>query len=138
MAAVSITTDEVALETGNLHAQPRALANESVLAGRAVCLLTSGECIHAFAGSTAEYANACGIALNSAEAGQAVTFQTTGVIDLGAAAGMTIGKVYYLYADGAICPESDLSGGDYTTIVGVAETARLLRLAINATGIERA
>lgn len=138
MAAVSITTDEVALETGNLHAQPRAVANESVLAGRVVCLLANGECIHASAANTQDDANACGLALNSAEAGQAVTFQTTGVIDLGASAGMTVGKVYYLYADGQICPESDLSQGDYTTVIGVAETARLLRIAINATGIERA
>lgn len=140
MAMVTVSSDEVAIDTGNLHTMPRGTAGETIIAGYVVCIdEAAGVIIHANAGNAADQAVVVGVALNAAEEGQAVTYQNSGVVDLGSSAAMTIGRVYYLYsADGRIVPESDLSAGLYTTIVGVAESASLLRLAINATGIERA
>jgi hypothetical protein len=77
-----------------------------------------------------------GIALHGAAAGQPLKIQTRGPVTLGAGSAMTAGLVYVLSATaGGIAPNADIASGNRVTILGVAESASVLRLTINATGI---
>lgn len=78
-----------------------------------------------------------GIALCSCPAAnQRVTFQTSGIIDIGAT--VTQGVLYVVSANaGGICPQSDLASGSAVLIVGVGtSTAEQIQLAIADTGLE--
>ena len=70
----------------------------------------------------------CGIALDSAPgAGQYFTVLLAGQINLGAA--LSIGQVYAVSCSGIagnIAPYSDLIGGNFVTILGVAVSASVL------------
>ncbi len=62
-----------------------------------------------------------GIALNTAGTSQPLHVQTSGVITIGAT--VAVGTVYTTSATaGGIAPSSDLSTGEYTSIIGVALT----------------
>lgn len=76
-----------------------------------------------------------GIALHGAADGQPITYQTGGVINLGAT--LTVGEVYVLSAAaaGGIAPVGDLTSGNFVSVIGVATTAALLQMGIINSGV---
>lgn len=76
-----------------------------------------------------------GMALNSAAAGQPVEVLQDGRVTVGAV--LTVGTVYVASAAGAVAPVADLASGDYTTVLGVAETTSILRYRPLTAGVER-
>lgn len=75
-----------------------------------------------------------GIALNNASNGQPLAVLTGGDVTIGAA--ITAGVAYYLSANaGGICPVADLTTGMYPTVLGVAKSATVLHVDINASGV---
>lgn len=85
---------------------------------------------------SAALANVIGIALNGGSSGQPITYAYEGDINLGAT--LIVGETYIVSdTAGAIAPVADIST-NFVTVLGVARTAALLQLKINATGIQRA
>jgi len=136
MADLSITAAEVLWVSG-----PKETKNAKVA-------ITAGEVVFDSAG---EYdladndvdeatANARGIALNNAAAGQPLSIiNTSGVVTLGASALVVEGAVYVLSSTaGGIAPAADLGSSDYTTVLGVGNGANGLDMAINASGEQTA
>ena len=87
--------------------------------------------------NTAARANAVGIALNGASDGQIVNYITEG--DLTAGATLVVGQIYAVSdaAAGGIAPYSDLTTGDFVTILGIARTAAILDVDIQVGGIAK-
>ena len=75
-----------------------------------------------------ESSTCCGIAAESASAGQPVGVFTAGTIAVGAT--VVTGAVYCLSAanPGGIAPNADIAGGDYTTVLGIGLTGQNLQL----------
>jgi head-tail adaptor len=79
--------------------------------------------------ATAGVRDVFGIALHGASLDQPLMVQTEGDINLGAT--LAVGTVYVLSgAAGAIAPSTDLSTGEYTTVLGVASAANNLEMKI--------
>jgi hypothetical protein len=78
-----------------------------------------------------------GVATNSASSGQTVEYVTEGPYTAGAT--LTVGIVYGVSANaaGAIAPITDLASTNFVTVLGVATTAALLKLKINASGVAK-
>lgn len=75
-----------------------------------------------------------GIALNGASAGQPVSVIVSGPVTIGAA--VTAGVAYYLSGNpGGICPVADVAPGDYPAIIGMAISATVLDVKIQAPGV---
>ncbi|WP_454914988.1 hypothetical protein [Xanthobacter sediminis] len=75
-----------------------------------------------------------GIALNSAAAGQPLSVARNGDITLGAV--LTAGTAYYLSdTPGGICPVADVGSGEYVVLLGLAKSASVLGLSVQATGV---
>lgn len=84
--------------------------------------------------ATIEARTAHGIALDSAAAGQPVTVQKAGDITLGG--GLVAGTAYYLSATpGALCPVADVVTGSAVCQIGLAKSATVLAIAIQAPGV---
>jgi predicted transcriptional regulator len=113
-------------------------AGEAIDAGQVVYQKSSdGKLWLADAVTAAANAQAKGIALNDAAAGQPVTYAKSGGVDVGAT--LTVGTVYVLSATsggGNICPVADLVADDYVTILGPATAADNLALNIDITGVQ--
>lgn len=78
-------------------------------------------------------AKALGIFLTPASTGGFALLALSGPVNLGAT--LSVGQTYAVSrAKGAVCPITDLTTGDYVTILGVASSTSLLTLAINASG----
>lgn len=102
-------------------------SNAAVTAGNAVAADSSGNWGPAAASSAIlSGSSGIGVALDSAPGtGQGFQVWTSGTINLGAT--LQIGQVYVVSnTSGAICPYSDLTAGQYVTVLGVAITAALL------------
>ena len=79
-------------------------------------------------------AEATGIALFAADADGYTIMLTGGSIDLGTT--LVVGTTYVVSATkGAIAPITDLATGNYSTILGTATTAALLKMNIAASGV---
>jgi hypothetical protein len=75
-----------------------------------------------------------GIAMNSASLGQPLSIQKSGDITLGAT--LVANTAYYLSdTAGGICPLADVGAGEYTSLVGIAISTSVLRLAFVYTGV---
>lgn len=75
-----------------------------------------------------------GIALNGASDGQPLAVLRGGEVTIGAA--VAPGVAYYLSdTPGGICPVADLLAGEYPAIVGIAESATVLRVKIQEAGV---
>jgi hypothetical protein len=119
-------------------------AHDHVTAGATI---TAGMPVYADTADANEYkasmANALatakcnGIALNGASNGQPLTIQRSGEINLGAT--LVVGETYVVSdaTAGKIRPLADLGAADYPVILGVAKTASILKLSINAPGIAK-
>lgn len=79
-------------------------------------------------------ANGLAIALNGASAGQPITVQTDGDITIGGA--LTAGVAYYLSdTPGGICPVADVGSGEYSVVLGIAESAAVLAFKPQYSGV---
>lgn len=79
--------------------------------------------------ATAAVRSPSGIALNAAASGQPVAVHQSGPITIGAT--VTGGVAYYLSdTPGGICPVADLATGEYPTVLGIATSASVLKIAI--------
>lgn len=121
MADISITAGSVLWVSGDIETGYKAGA--TITAGQALYFDSSTNtwklCDNDNA--TAAVRVFAGIALNSASSGQPLHVQVSGVITIGAT--VAVGTVYTTSATaGGIAPSSDLSTGEYTSIIGVALT----------------
>jgi hypothetical protein len=75
-----------------------------------------------------------GIALNGASNNQALAVLMAGDITIGAT--LVPGTVYYLSdTPGGIGPAADLASGEYPCVVGIAKSATVLHVDIDASGV---
>lgn len=66
-----------------------------------------------------------GISLNGASSGQPMVILTGGPVTIGAT--MTASLAYYLSdTPGGICPVADVGAGEYTTVIGLAQSTTVL------------
>lgn len=78
--------------------------------------------------------NPAGVALHGASLNQPIAFQTSGDITIGAA--VTAGTDYFLSgAPGAICPRADVISGMNVTLIGLAKSATVIVIDIQAPGV---
>ena len=130
MANLSITAANVKANTGASY-NKQYLAGENLTPGQPVYLNSSSKWMKAGTGN-ATVANAAGITLNTASANQTMTVQTAGNITIGAA--VSPGKIYVVSSNsGLICLNSDLTTGDYVTVLGYANSNTTMILDIIAT-----
>lgn len=86
--------------------------------------------------NTAAAAYARGIAINTAYAGQPITYIFNQQVILGSI--LTQGEIYvvsYTAGGGKICPHSDLTAGQYVTVLGIAVSSTTLNIVINVSGV---
>ena len=83
--------------------------------------------------ATAAVRSSDGIALNGASDNQPIEVLTEGDITIGAT--LTAGVAYYLSdTPGGIAPVADVGSGEYSTIIGIAESASVLNVQIHESG----
>lgn len=76
-----------------------------------------------------------GIALNGAAINQPVQVLTDGEVTIGAT--MTAGVTYYLSdTPGGICPVADVGSGENAVYLGIAKSASVLAVYIQASGVQ--
>jgi hypothetical protein len=84
--------------------------------------------------ATAEAKTSAGIALNGAALNQPLAVQKAGDITIGGT--LTAGSAYYLSATaGGICPLADVTTGSAVCQLGLAKSATVLALDIQAPGV---
>ena len=131
MADLTITAANVVPQAGSTIKS--ATAGVAIAAGQPIYINTTtnqAELADANALASAEVA---GIAVNSAAAGQPVSYVSNGPVALGSV--LTTGAVYVLSSTaGGLAPVADLSSTEYTSILGVASSATVLAVKINNTG----
>lgn len=82
-------------------------------------------------------ANVAGIALHAASDGQPISYQTDGVIAIGAT--VAVGAVYVLSGTaGGIAAVADLAAADWTCIIGIGVTTSRIKLGILYGGVAMA
>jgi hypothetical protein len=124
-----------------------AASSATVREGRAGGTITAGQPVYADAADngdlkaadnnvSAALAQVVGIALHGASDGQPLKYIVEG--DLTAGATLTVGETYVLSATaGGIAPVADIST-NFVTVLGVARTAAIMQVKINATGVQHA
>lgn len=134
MADISITAASVV-----------AGANARTEQGTAGAAITAGQVLYkdAAAGTwkladsnsaTAAARSPDGIALNGAASGQPLQVLTGGDVTIGAT--LTAGVAYYLSdTPGGICPVADVGSGEYSTIIGIAESTTVLNVQFHESGV---
>lgn len=134
MANLTITPSSVAMVLGPLVTKTAGVA---IAAGEAVYLDSTTSTMKLADADAVDTARASGIAVNSAAAGQPVTYQAAGTITIGAT--VVTGTAYYLSATaGSICLESDLASGDFPTLLGFATSTTVITISIVQSGIAKA
>lgn len=134
MADITITAANVLAGAG--ASVSRGTAGATITAGQVVYLDTAdGRWKLADNNSaTALVRNPGGIALNGASNGQPLAVLTEGPITIGGT--VVAGTAYYLSdTPGGICPVADLGAGEYPSIIGIATSAAVLSVKINASGV---
>lgn len=75
-----------------------------------------------------------GTALNGAALNQPLAVLEDGDVTIGAT--LVPGTAYYLSdTPGGICPFADLAAGEFPCVIGIAKSASVLRVKINASGV---
>lgn len=134
MADLVITAANVIAGTG--ARKEHGTAGATITAGQSVYLdsATNSYKLADCDSATAAVRSAAGIALHAASSGQPLSVHTRGPITIGAT--VTQGVAYYLSATpGGICPVADLGSGDYPTILGIATSASVIEIDIQASGV---
>jgi hypothetical protein len=135
MADLSITAADVKTTEGSAFRTVQ--FGETATAGETVYLKSSDQKFWLGDNGAADTADVEGIVLVGNATDEWGIVQTSGDIDVGAT--LTVGTVYVQSATaGGIAPEADIASTEYVTILGVAKTAALLALEINATGVQHA
>lgn len=135
MADITIGTTAVAAGAG--AARGSGTAGATITQGQAIYYdSTTGTYKLADTETSATTANAKGISLNACSSGQPVDFVSFGAITLSAAGPLTVGEVYVLSTAGQVAPASDLASDDWVTVLGIATTANILKVSINASGVQ--
>lgn len=133
MADVSQTPANVVPSTN--AEQEWCVAGETITAGMPVFLKAADSRVWKAQADAATDDDVYGIALNGASAGQPISVQKNGQINLGGT--LVVGTVYVVSAAaGAICPWADLVTGNYVTLLGVAITAAILEMKRYTTSIQ--
>lgn len=84
--------------------------------------------------ATAAVRDPGGIALNGAANNQPLAVLTSGPVTIGAT--LTPGVAYYLSnTPGGICPVADVGAGEYSVVIGMATSASVLDVDIQASGV---
>jgi hypothetical protein len=84
--------------------------------------------------ATAEVRQAKGIALNGGGIGQPVRVLKSGLLTIGGT--LTAGVAYYLSdTPGGVCPVADLSGGEYSCLIGIATTTGIIDVSFQYSGV---
>lgn len=130
MADLSITAANVVAGEGAVT--ERGVAAVAITAGQVVYKNALGKYDLADTDSaTAIIRKPYGIALNGAAAGQPIVVLRSGPITIGAT--VTKGVAYYMSGNpGGICAVADVAAGDYTAILGIATSATVLLVDIQA------
>jgi hypothetical protein len=134
MADIVITAANVVAGSGASTFQ-RA-AGETITAGQAVyTAAATGLVMKADSNSAnAEARVPVGIALNGGAINQPIVVQTGGSLTIGGT--LTAGVVYYQSdTPGGICPVADVGSGEYPCVIGIATSASVLKLGIQAAGV---
>lgn len=134
MADLTITAASVVADSGASRVVGQ--AGETIAAGKTVYLsAVTKKWMLADSNSVVSGANkAGGIALNGAALNQPVSVATSGDITIGAT--LTAGSVYALSeTPGGIQPTTDLGSGENVCVLGVAKSASVLALSIQAPGV---
>lgn len=120
-------------------------SNAVVEAGTAGATITAGQVVYKDAAdgkyklADADSATAAakaprGIALNGASDGQPLSIIRSGDVTIGAT--LTAGTAYYLSPEpGGIAPLADVASGDDVVLIGLAESASVLAVDIQITGV---
>jgi hypothetical protein len=115
----------------------RGIAGETISAGDSLFIATDGELELCEKDQAVADAACVGVAVNDAAALQPVEYGITGTIDMGAI--LAIGQTYIVGAGpGGLAPEADAAVGNFTTVVGIATTANILKLGILQSGVAHA
>lgn len=134
MADVSITPANVV--AGSNASVAHGTAGETIAAGK---LVVFDETVKKWKLSDSNSATAAlrvpqGVALNGASLNQPLAIQKAGDITIGGT--LTAGVAYYASdAAGGLCPVADVGSGEYSTIVGIAKSASVLAVNIQASGV---
>jgi hypothetical protein len=133
--AVDISQAPASVLAGAGATKTSGTAGESITAGQPLYQdPATGQLFKAKA-DTAVHAAAVGIALNNASSGQPVVFQVSGPINVGAT--LVIGQWYVVSPAnfGGIAPLSDLTTGNFGTVLGYASGTTTLQLGIVQSGV---
>lgn len=135
MTALSITASEVT--TTNTAPIGNGIAYTAINAGDAVFIDTAnGNKINLADADVLASSIVCGIALNSASAGQPVSYAKTGAVITVTTSTFTKGTPYFLGTTaGDIVPFADLASGDYVSYLGVAKTTTTFAVNIHNTEV---
>lgn len=134
MADIVITATSVVAGSGAETVQR--VAGETIIAGQPVYrAAATGLAMKADSNSaSAEARIPEGIALNGGAVNQPILVQKGGSLTIGAT--LTAGVVYYLSdTPGGICPVADVGSGEYPCVIGIATSATVLKLGIQAAGV---
>ncbi len=113
------------------------VAGAAITQGQSVYSDTSGQLQSAQKAVDAGTAAAVGVALNSGEAGQPITYQSGGEVDVGAT--LVVGETYVVgAAAGGIAPIADVISTEFSTILGIATAAGVLKMGILQSGVAHA
>ena len=135
MADITITAANVVKSTAAVTAS--GTAGATITAGQLLYKDTSDSDKLKLAqhDGTAIEATIAGVALHGASSGQPITYQTSGLITIGATT--VAGTVYVASATaGGIAPDADAGAGDYKSILGVATTTAAIQIQINNSGTQ--
>jgi hypothetical protein len=135
MADLTITGTNVVAGTNATTKQ--GIAGEAITAGQAVYQKAADSKIYkAKSSGTPEEATVKGIALNGCALGQSVLFQSTGNLNIGAAATLKTTTYCLSAAYGGVCPQADLITTNRLVVIGYAtDLVGNMLLDINNTGV---
>jgi hypothetical protein len=138
MTDISITAANVVAGTNAVRES--GTAGETITAGQAVYKSsTTGKYMLADSNSaTAEARTPRGIALNGASLNQPLTIQRAGDITIGATLDPEAPAYYLSDTPGGICPVADVGNGEYFCLIGMAKSASVLAINIQASGVAMA
>jgi len=136
MSDLSITAASVQPSAGAVLTATAAVA---ISAGQAIYLdsttTPANQAKLAIANGTQAQAACVGIAVGNAAAGQPVNYQNSGSVTIGGTVVKTTVYVVSAATAGDIAPISDLSSGNYLTILGYADTTSSIAMTLKATGV---
>lgn len=136
MADLTITPANVALAGSGASTQI-VQAGEAVTQGEPLYKSAADDKYYlADANASSATADVLGIALTPAATDGYLVMQKSGPINLGAT--LTANETYVVSATaGGIAPIGDLTTGDYTSIIGVANTTSKLTIDLHKTGVAK-